>query len=317
MVSGFSRFRVRGGFQHWLALGLVGFCIVLMLDWLWNPTIVHSASIQQATLSEILDGNQVYIQNKQARLNDRANQGQRIRTGKTRVQLNFNTGAVARLSYNSVLTVGQCARLQRGTLLVNGAVSGCTPSVVAGVRGTTYLLTVNEAGDTQVQVLEGKVVVNRSQTSVSDIDDLPEVVPAEKGLPRFLKQRGLWLQSNPHPNPQRQAQIPLPAPPLPSSDPPPLPKPAQPDQSTEVVLGAGEKVMVDPKGVFGKPEKLSQEDFVNLLSGALFKSFTEQLPGIDKVRQSFEQLYPGVPFPIHLPGVPSLPIPVSLPRLPF
>ena len=151
MAFGFSPLRIRGQLQRWLALMLAGFCMAMMLEWLWNPTIAHSATIKQATLAEILDSNQVYIQNKQARLRDRATQGQRIRTGKARAQLNFNNGAVARLAYNSVLTVGQCARLQRGTLLVNGSVSGCTPSVVAGVRGTTYLLAVDEAGDTQVQ----------------------------------------------------------------------------------------------------------------------------------------------------------------------
>jgi hypothetical protein len=231
----------------------------------------QAAQIQQARVTQVLDSNQVYIQNRQARVNDRAKQGERVRTGRARAQLSFNTGAVARLAYNSVLTVGQCAQLKQGTLLVSGVVSGCTPSVVAGVRGTTYVLEVNEAGQTQVKVLEGKVAVRRNSAT---------------NLKFLLSQVTSGKQNS----------------------------------SAEVLLSAGEKLAVSSTGVFGTIEQLTQLDFVTLLTGSLFQDFKTPIPGIDKVRQSFERLFPGVPFPVelipNLPSIPSVPVP-RIPGLPF
>jgi hypothetical protein len=118
-------------------------------------------SITSATVTEVLDSNQVYIQNRAAQVNSVAQQRQQVRTQAARTSLRFNTGAVGRLGHNSSLVIGQCAQLNRGTLLVNGAVNGCTTSTLAGVRGTIYTIQVNEAGQTIVQVFEGEVVVER------------------------------------------------------------------------------------------------------------------------------------------------------------
>jgi hypothetical protein len=248
---------------------LCGVCIFVVLHGYLPAT--QAAQIQQAKVTQVLDSNQVYIQNRQAKVNDRAKQGERVRTGRARAQLSFNTGAVARLAYNSVLTVGQCAQLKQGTLLVSGVVSGCTPSVVAGVRGTTYVLEVNEAGQTQVKVLEGKVAVRRN--SAANL--------------KFLLSQG---------------------------------KSGKQNLSGEVLLSTGEKLSVSPTGVFGTIEQLTQLDFITLLTGSLFKDFKTPIPGIDKVRQSFEQLFPGVPFPVdlvpNLPGIPNIPVP-RIPGLPF
>ncbi len=115
-----------------------------------------------ATVTEILDSNQVYIQNRAAQVNSVAQQRQQVRTRDARASLRFNTGAVARLAHNSSLVVGQCAQLNRGTLLVNGNLNGCSTSVVAGVRGTIYTIEVTETGETIIQVFEGEVVVGRN-----------------------------------------------------------------------------------------------------------------------------------------------------------
>ncbi|MBE9137904.1 hypothetical protein IQ254_11990 [Nodosilinea sp. LEGE 07088] len=115
-----------------------------------------------ATVTEILDSNQVYIQNRAAQVNSIAQQRQQVRTRSARASLRFNTGAVARLAHNSSLVVGQCAQLNRGTLLVNGSLNGCSTSTVAGVRGTIYTLEVTEAGETIIRVFEGEVVVQRN-----------------------------------------------------------------------------------------------------------------------------------------------------------
>ncbi|MEA5452167.1 hypothetical protein VB780_26575 [Leptolyngbya sp. CCNP1308] len=119
-------------------------------------------SISAATVTEILDSNQVYIQNRAAQVNSVAQQRQQVRTQDARASLRFNTGAVARLAHNSSLVIGQCAQINRGTLLVNGNLNGCSTSTVAGVRGTIYTIEVTESGETIIQVFEGEVVVERN-----------------------------------------------------------------------------------------------------------------------------------------------------------
>lgn len=119
-------------------------------------------TISAATVTEILDSNQVYIQNRAVQVNSVAQQRQQVRTRAARASLRFNTGAVARLAHNSSLVIGQCAQLNRGTLLVNGNLNGCSTSTVAGVRGTIYTIEVAETGETIIQVFEGEVVVGRN-----------------------------------------------------------------------------------------------------------------------------------------------------------
>lgn len=265
MFAKFTRMDIGRRCLRMGVLFLSSVCLLVFLHWHQPPAIAQSAKIKQARVTQVLDSNQVYIQNRQAKVNDRANQGERVRTGRARAQLSFNTGAIARLAYNSVLMVGQCASLKQGALLVSGAVSGCTPSVVAGVRGTTYVLEVNESGQTEVKVLEGKVAVRRTN-------------------------------SNP-----RSSRSDL----------------GQKSTTAEVLLSAGEKLTVSASGIFGTIEKLTQADFITLLNGSLFQDFKTPIPGIDKVRQSFERLFPGIPFPVELiPDLPNIPIP-KIPGLPF
>ncbi len=264
---------------------LIGLVVVLALSPFHSPLAAQTA-ISRGTISEILDGNQVYIQNNTARVNDVANRGQQVRTGSARTQLTFNTGAIARLSSNSVLTIGQCAQLQRGVLLVNGAVNGCTSSVTAGVRGTTYLMEVDEAGQEQIKVLEGEVVVTKQPELTSS--NTPAASSAN-GIPRFRN----WLARFPRSSNQ-----------TPSSD-----------LQESVTLTAGEKIATRRGERLGVSQRLSAEEFAAILNGDLFRNYVEQLPGIARVRSSFQRLYPDIPFPLNRP---SLPIPnVPRPRLPF
>ena len=175
----FSQKLIRRHRQKRLAFFFAGLCIFALAAPQLAPA---SAQSTQATVQEILDGNQVFIQNRQASLNDVAKQQQQVRTGNSRTALLFNTGAVARLSANSVLSIGQCARLKRGTILINGAVNACSSSITTGVRGTTYLLEVDESGNQQVKVLEGEVVVKRNATPITDEDDQPttETKPTDR-----------------------------------------------------------------------------------------------------------------------------------------
>ncbi|MBE9159547.1 hypothetical protein IQ265_22325 [Nodosilinea sp. LEGE 06152] len=135
-----------------------------------------------ATVTEILDSNQVYIQNRAAQVNSVAQQRQQVRTRAARTSLRFNNGAVARLAHNSSLVVGQCAQLNRGTLLVNGTLNGCSTSTVAGVRGTIYTIEVTDTGETIIQVFEGEVVVERNLNPVTVDPMADEFNPLDPSL---------------------------------------------------------------------------------------------------------------------------------------
>lgn len=265
---------------------LIGICIFALAAPQLAPV---SAQSTQATVQEILDGNQVFIQNQQAYVNDVARANQQVRTGNSRTALLFNTGAVARLSANSVLSIGQCAQLSRGTILVNGAINACSSGITTGVRGTTYLLELDESGNQQVTVLEGEVIVKRNPTSLKALNS-PTSKP-QATLSRVSKRpRNKPIDSKPQTN-----QV-----------------------TDEVVLKSGEKIEVAQTGDLGVIQKLTENEFVNLLEGNLFKGFINQIPGISKVRDAFNSLFPNVNFPISIPNIPTPNIPTpQLPRFPF
>lgn len=172
-----------------IAFSCLGLCLSLCLAQALSAQ--NNQGITQATVKEIIDGTQVFIQNQQAKVNDVAQLRQRVRTGDARAELTFNNGVVARLAKNSILTVGQCARLQRGTLLVNGAANGCTSSIVAAVRGTTYVLEVDASGKQEVKVLEGEVVVRRETT--------PDPAETTVEIPQVIQSPTPTKDSNPDP----------------------------------------------------------------------------------------------------------------------
>lgn len=216
---------------------LIGICIFALAAPQLAPV---SAQSTQATVQEILDGNQVFIQNQQAYVNDVARANQQVRTGNSRTALLFNTGAVARLSANSVLSIGQCAQLSRGTILVNGAINACSSGITTGVRGTTYLLELDESGNQQVTVLEGEVIVKRNPTSLKALNS-PTSKP-QATLSRVSKRpRNKPIDSKPQTN-----QV-----------------------TDEVVLKSGEKIEVAQTGDLGVIQKLTENEFVNLLEGNL------------------------------------------------
>ena len=341
----FSLKLIRQPRQKRLAFFFAGLCIFALAAPQLAPVFAQTT---QATVQEILDGNQVFIQNRQASLNDVAQQQQQVRTGNSRTALLFNTGAVARLSANSVLSIGQCARLKQGTILINGAVNACTSSITTGVRGTTYLLEVDELGNQQVKVLEGEVIVKRNATPIIDEDAQPttETKPTNKPTVKPTVSKPT-IPSTQKPNvtlPTNEPKVKQFASPPPTAKPPtstptnpqqgrsvdpltgqpandkPILKIEQPTTPTkqpdEVVLKAGEKVEVAQSGGLGLIQQLTENEFVSLLKGNLFEGFTNQIPGIDKVRAVFNGLFPGVNFPISIPGLPIPNIP-SLPSFPF
>lgn len=136
----------------------------------------QAQQITQATVVEILDSDQVYIQNRKAQVNSTAQRGQQVRTGQARVGLQLNNNAGVRLGQNSSLIVGdRCVQLNRGRVLIGGPARGCINSVVAVTRGTLYLMEQNENNLGRVTVLEGAV-------SISNADN-------PNSLPLILRER--------------------------------------------------------------------------------------------------------------------------------
>jgi len=276
----------QSGFRsNYWQLFLTGLCFFLILSVLHHPTPARSATINQAKITEILDSSQVYINGKRTRVNAIARRGQRVSTRNARAELSFNTGGVGRLAHNSVLTIGQCAHLRRGTLLVNGSVNGCTNSTIAGVRGTTYVLVVDENGQEEIKVLEGEVVLSKRVNQ--DIDE-------DKVI------RGLGKKSNSLkviPSLVQNELI------------------AEEELTPETIsLSAGEKVKIRPDGEVSPVQPLTAEEFEQLLLGQLFNNFSSELPGISKIKQSFENLFPDISFPSPLPDLPVKP---PVPPSPF
>ncbi|MBE7385255.1 MAG: hypothetical protein F6J95_028135 [Leptolyngbya sp. SIO1E4] len=275
---------------------------------------LYAQSVTQATITEILEGNQVYIQDRQVQVNSVARQQQRVRTGTARAALLFNTGAVARLAHNSSLTVGQCARLQQGTLLVNGTLNGCTGSTVAGVRGTLYTLTVDQAGVETLQVFEGAVEVTHPVDETVPPPEDPETPPGETSAPPAL-----W------------GPRPIAYGPIPSGD---IYGDIYKDvshgdikgdtlKSTDeiVLVEEGQSLIYDPESRQGFIQQLSADDFEQLINGPLVADFTTELPGLEDLRGAFERLFPDLQFPrisiptppIPKPSIPTPPIPIPSP----
>ena len=123
-----------------------------------RPMPVHAG--ESAEVQEILDGNELYIDGTTARVKQKAHTPQKLSTRNSRGQIRFDTGAAGRLNRFSQLKLGQgCFLIDRGQILVSGKQSGCTRSARLSVRGTNYVVDVNEAGESEIAVLEGAVEV--------------------------------------------------------------------------------------------------------------------------------------------------------------
>lgn len=148
-----------------LVLGLLaGFLIVFMIGVWQSPSL---ALISEATITEIVDGDEVFIEAVKAQVADVAVLQQEVRTEDSRVSLRFDNGAGGRLGKNSSVVVGQCVEVEQGLLLVSGPADGCLSGFSIGVQGTIYVLgrdprSREENGN--IKVLEGKLFVKQNPT---------------------------------------------------------------------------------------------------------------------------------------------------------
>lgn len=113
-----------------------------------------------ATVQEILDGRELFIDQKQAAVKERASAPQTVSTKNSRGQLAFSGGAAGRINRFSLLRLGSsCFLMEKGQVLVSGKQNGCTRSARLSVRGTNYVIDVQDDGSADLSVLEGSVEV--------------------------------------------------------------------------------------------------------------------------------------------------------------
>ncbi|WP_323356053.1 hypothetical protein [Cyanobium gracile] len=121
----------------------------------WPSGSVASTSTS-AVVQEILDGNELFIERRQAQLREKAVAPELVRTQNSRGQLGFASGAAGRLNRFTQLRLGSsCFLLSSGQILVSGPQNGCTRSSRLSTRGTNYLITLLDGGEEEVAVLEG------------------------------------------------------------------------------------------------------------------------------------------------------------------
>lgn len=119
---------------------------------------------EEATVQEILDGRELYIDQKQAAVKARALAPQTVSTKNSRGQLGFSGGAAGRINRFSLLRLGtSCFLMEKGQILVSGQQNGCTRSARLSVRGTNYVIDVQDDGTAELSVLEGAVEVEPLQ----------------------------------------------------------------------------------------------------------------------------------------------------------
>lgn len=134
-----------------VSAGVLGACLLGS-----SVTPSRAATFEQATIRRVVEGNQVFIDGRNAKVNDVARSGQQLRTGNARAELLFDRRATAFMGKSSVITLGNtCFRLSNGSVLVSGPQKACLGSKVLGVRGTTYALSRSSDGSYDLFVLEG------------------------------------------------------------------------------------------------------------------------------------------------------------------
>jgi hypothetical protein len=111
---------------------IAGLFLILSLGLFQLPTL---AQIDLAIIQEIIDGDQVFIQENQAKVEDKAEFGQVVVTKDSRAGVIFNNGASGRMDTNSQITVGQCVEIQQGKILVSGPINGCIAGFTCSQNG--------------------------------------------------------------------------------------------------------------------------------------------------------------------------------------
>jgi TonB family protein len=245
------------------------------------------AQITQATIQEIIHGNQVgnqvYIQNMPAKVKDQANFGQIVLTQEARAGLTFNNGAQGRLGRQTRVTVGQCVDVVNGELLASGPVTGCVANLTVSVLGTLYVLQKNEVPaatglEGQLQGLQSRLAALENQLSSGQGLTPPAQAQGITGEGGTVKVLAGVVTAN-----------------LPNN-------PGQP-----LRIKAGEKVSVI-NGQLGPVVPMTPGEIAALLNGPLFRGFQIPLGPPGEMQNLCRSLLPGYDCsPEGFPNPPSSP----------
>jgi hypothetical protein len=138
-----------------------------------------AAPFKEARVMKLIDGRQLFINNKPASVNQVALSGSVIQTKQSRAQLLFDRRAIGLIGRNSMIKLGAaCFRLDRGKVVVNGRQKTCFGSSILGIDGTTYLVSREDDQSYTVDLLAGEAVISSAPAS---IDAAEAVDPATPG----------------------------------------------------------------------------------------------------------------------------------------
>ncbi|MEA5415430.1 hypothetical protein [Synechococcus sp. BA-132 BA5] len=168
----------------------------LLLTALWSAVAWPAASPASpgtaAVVQEILDGNELFIERRQAHLQEKAFVPELVRTRNSRGQLGFAGGAAGRLNRFTQLRLGSsCFLLSSGQILVSGQQNGCTRSSRLSTRGTNYLITLLDDGGSEVAVLEGSLEL-QGLADAAPRDEAPLLVAGGSRVRLSSEGRVIW-----------------------------------------------------------------------------------------------------------------------------
>lgn len=119
-----------------------------------------AGSFKQAEIRNIIQGDEVFINDSPATVNERATSGQTLSTGNSRAEVLFDQSAIGLLGQSSAIKLGDsCYNLVSGQVLINGPQIACFGAKAIGIRGTTYVLSAISDDTYTLSVLHGEAVV--------------------------------------------------------------------------------------------------------------------------------------------------------------
>ncbi|MFM7285848.1 MAG: hypothetical protein ACKO02_03320 [Cyanobium sp.] len=121
--------------------------------------VAQTAKPSKATVREILDRPELFIDRRKAKVKDVAQQPESLKTLQCRAQLAFANGAGGRMIKGSTIRLGECLFISQGSVLVSGPMCACSRSVKVCSKNTNYILEAMEDGDAAVTSLEGTLEV--------------------------------------------------------------------------------------------------------------------------------------------------------------
>jgi hypothetical protein len=124
-----------------------------------SAVVAQTAKPSQATVREILDRPELFIDRRRAKVKDVAQQPESLKTLQCRAQLAFANGTGGRMIKGSTIRLGECLFISQGSVLVSGPMCACSRSVKVCSKNTNYILEALENGDAAVTSLEGTLEV--------------------------------------------------------------------------------------------------------------------------------------------------------------